>query len=650
MVGNSGDAGANLGGFGGSLSTDADAGVAPVLEDVSDAELDALVGKLRTDKNRIAPAVAEPRSREDMHAERLHRSRPLVSSVPETEGVCQAWYVGLDDQASGPHDVEALKGYWERGELGAESLCWREGFSAWMPLCQVPELARVLAPLPQARLPAPQAVPAGGDRVGDFEPKGAEALRSLVVDEDDPFPELDLEAARVDLSAPISTKEPVRGFTTEEVLGIPAGFVVASPGVPEARDTVAAASSGAIEGRAPVETADPVGTHAVLAPQEGRGAARWRSALWLALLGGVSGGVTVALVLALLGRLDGHELLTHLVSRETAGSSTAVNAGATPANTGATPSTVGGVPAGSVNAAPGATSTGPVGTAGAAAPGASAAPGAVGATAAGATGAGATPGAVGATAAGATGVGAAPGAVGATAAGATAPGAGAPLVGSMGLDKGGAVPVLNAAPRAATSSTGVASAPKTELSTVSPPSRAPAARPAVSAGAPVQEKRPAAPPPVTEASFASDDDDLGLDDIPAAEEKPAAALGPDPAYDRELSNPPKGATKKERTVYVPSDPATPPAELPQSAIFEVVLANKGDVTACAREQQAAPKEGGRVVVRWTILPTGKVSEVVTETASIKGTPLARCIEAKVSAWTFPKHQEQGAPVRFPFVF
>jgi hypothetical protein len=57
-----------------------------------------------------------------------------------------------------------------------------------------------------------------------------------------------------------------------------------------------------------------------------------------------------------------------------------------------------------------------------------------------------------------------------------------------------------------------------------------------------------------------------------------------------------------------------------------------------------------VVLRWSILPSGKVTEVVTETAEYRGTPLALCLEGKVRAWTFPKHREQGSPVRFPFVF
>ncbi|MBZ4415650.1 AgmX/PglI C-terminal domain-containing protein [Myxococcus sp. RHSTA-1-4] len=646
MVGNSGDAGANLGGLRGSLSEEAEAGAAPVLDGVSDAELDAFVGKLRTDKSRIVPNVAEPRSRGDMLAERLHRGRPLVSAVREQEVACQSWYVGLDAQASGPHDFEALKGYWERGELGPDSLCWREGFSAWVPLCQVPELAEALAPLPQERLPEP-----GGDtEAPSFELKGAEALRSL--SEDGVSLELDLEAARVELSAPVSTREPVLGAITGAV-GMPApvaasahgsGFTEA--GHASAHGAPSVNGSGFSEvGSTPV---DPVGTHSVLvtAPGAGRGEVRWRGVLWLALLGGVSGGVTVAIVLALLGSGEGRALLARLSPSNGAGPSATLSAGP------ATPGSVAAPAGGHANAV---TGTGSAPGAVSGAPGSGVVPGAAGGAAPGAANTAAVPGAPsspGAMGPGAAGVGAMAGATG-PGAGAVPGGiAGSSLVPRGGIDRGGAVPALSATGGAvASSATSVPSVPKTELSTVSPPSRAPAARPSVSAAALALEKRPVAPPAVTETSFESDDD-LGLDEAPAAEEKSASALGPDEAYDRELSGPPPGAAsaRKERTVYVPPDPSKPPAELAQSDIFEVVLANKGDITACARELQQPPKEGGRVVVRWSILPTGKVGEVVTETASIQGTPLARCIEAKVRAWNFPRHQGQGAPVRFPFVF
>jgi hypothetical protein len=57
-----------------------------------------------------------------------------------------------------------------------------------------------------------------------------------------------------------------------------------------------------------------------------------------------------------------------------------------------------------------------------------------------------------------------------------------------------------------------------------------------------------------------------------------------------------------------------------------------------------------VVMSWTILPSGKVTDVDTETRAYQGTPLALCLEGKIRAWTFPQHHEQGGPVRFPFVF
>jgi hypothetical protein len=595
-----------------------------VLGGVSDAELDALVSKLRTDKNRIVPAANEPRSRWERHSEeRLHRSRPLVSSVPEEAVAGEVWHVALGAKASGPHDVEALRGYWERGELGPDSLCWREGFSAWVPVCQVPELAEALAPLPQERLPEP--VPVGDMDGQRFELKGTEALRSLA-EEDDPFPELDLKAARVELSAPVSTREPVLGFT-----GVDGGTFAPAPMSMGTPAPVAAYPRGDGFTEAGNASVDPVGTHAVLVTQPASGEVRWRSALGLALLSGVAGGVTVAVVLALMGRVDGSALLARLSSRDAvgvAGASTAPGAGQVGAGAPGVMGT-GAAPAAGVVASPGALGAG-------AAPGAGASPG--------------TPPGAGVTASPGM-----PGGVASAAAGATGPGAvaGSSLAGAVaGIDRGGSVPVLSGTGgTAAPAPSVIKSSPASELATVSPPPRAPVARQAVPAAALALEKRPVGPPPVTETSFESEED-LDVEAAPAVEEKPAAALGPDEDFERELAEPPPGSEDalKERTVYVPPDPAKAPASLAQSDIFEVVLANKGDITACAAEQQAGPKEGGRVVVRWSILPSGKVDDVVTETASIKGTPLASCIEAKVRAWTFPKHQEQGAPVRFPFVF
>ncbi|HZI10987.1 MAG TPA: adventurous gliding motility protein GltJ [Myxococcus sp.] len=74
------------------------------------------------------------------------------------------WYVAIDDKQIGPLTVEKVKDYWDKGEVGAESLCWRSGFSDWIPLSETPELASVLAPRPSSKpvivAPEPMSGPA----------------------------------------------------------------------------------------------------------------------------------------------------------------------------------------------------------------------------------------------------------------------------------------------------------------------------------------------------------------------------------------------------------------------------------------------------------------------------------------------------------
>jgi len=562
MVGNSGDGGNNLGRARGGLPGDLEGDSAPVLGEVSDAELDAFVSKLRTDKNRISPAATQPRSRGEMLGERLHRSRPRVSSMPEA-GVSHAWYVALDAKASGPYDLAALKGYWERGELGAESLCWRDGLSAWLPLCQVPELAEVFVPLPQERLPTADEVPVGmGTHTPGFELKGAEVLRSLT-----PEPVVGLDAAGPTEMASGPLGAPASGALQEPEEGSPAARSGSmAPAWTHAPTPMHAQGGDFLVGGTSV---DSVGAHAVLGtePTTDRGASQWRRAVWLALLGGVAAGVTVTLFLGGTGTGQGRALLERLTGREAMRPPGAPVGSATPIASASTPSG---------NAAP------------------------ISAVA------GAAPGTVG--------TGAGPGAAG-----------NASVVDGTGRTAGAVV----------------SASPKRKGTTV--------ASGAVTRGSALAlEKRSVARPPM---DAAAPDAEREVDAAP--EENPASALGPDEDFERELADPPTGDpdARKGRTVYVPPDPTKPAASLAQSDIFNVVLANKGDISACATAQRPPTSgSGGRVVLRWSILPSGRVGEVVTETASLQGTPLARCIEGKVRAWTFPKHQVSGGPVRFPFVF
>jgi hypothetical protein len=161
-------------------------------------------------------------------------------------------------------------------------------------------------------------------------------------------------------------------------------------------------------------------------------------------------------------------------------------------------------------------------------------------------------------------------------------------------------------------------------------------------------------PAKTEVAFETEEAEEDETASAAEEDEEDEDLGLDEEFARELDNPAKRAVPAKRTAWVP--PAPPPStdmpeSLSQSDVFSVVVANKGDITACVSAQKLQSVEGNRrVAVRWTILPSGRVTDVVTETAAFEGTPLALCLEGKIRSWTFPKHREQGGPVRFPFVF
>ncbi|WP_342381193.1 AgmX/PglI C-terminal domain-containing protein [Myxococcus stipitatus] len=539
-------------------SPEPDGGGTPVFGGVSDAELEVFVGQLRTDKNPRAPAAtASSRARGDVHGDRLHKGvrRSLVSSVLAEEAPAQArppeekhaWFVVLGAGSVGPLDAQALKGYWERGELGPESLCWRVGFAAWLPLGQVPELIETFAPLPTELSDAVDA-----------------ALSALA------------EGPDLSPMVPMATGS-------------------AAPAL------IAAASSVSL----PV---DPVGAHAVLAEVTAASEqveARWRlSGWWYTLAGGVAGGVTVALVMGLMGGWSG---ISAALSRKKDVAPVAANPPPPVAPVVVSPPPV--VPAPVTPAPVAATSPAAVVPVEATAPAVE--------KSAVAAGGGASPAV-------------------------TSP-ARPSLTGVATVERGGALPVLSTSGGSlGTSLVGTSSTSRVARDVESAPAAAIAPRVTeVKLGS---SKKPAAPPAPTMAPSnavpapPASDDDLGLDED----------------FDRELSGPVAGSGKREapRNVYVPpvAPIQNPRVTLTQSDVFEVVLAKKAEVTACANTKPRPVDEGTRVVVRWTILPSGEVDEVVTETASLKGTAFARCVEGRVRAWVFPKHQEQGGAVRFPFVF
>lgn len=110
---------------------------------------------------------------------------------------------------------------------------------------------------------------------------------------------------------------------------------------------------------------------------------------------------------------------------------------------------------------------------------------------------------------------------------------------------------------------------------------------------------------------------------------------------------------QEKTVYIPPAPTSERERLTPADVTSVVVTNQPAIAACVQAFKAgtALENGGRFQVRWSVDTTGAVSGVAMETAALRGSPLAGCIEDQVRGWRFPLHHVAlEAPVRYPFVF
>ncbi len=159
------------------------------------------------------------------------------------------WFVAIDEKQVGPLTVEKIKDYWNKGEIGPDSLCWRAGFSDWIPLSEAAELASVLAPRPTkpvivapaplhtgsgpvVTVPVESAFTAGSvtktvrgevhvplaaapveETSGGWKPSAASALASLVKEE--------MEALTKPAPKSLVADEPVSGRSTAGLLDVP---------------------------------------------------------------------------------------------------------------------------------------------------------------------------------------------------------------------------------------------------------------------------------------------------------------------------------------------------------------------------------------------------------------------------------------------
>lgn len=75
------------------------------------------------------------------------------------------------------------------------------------------------------------------------------------------------------------------------------------------------------------------------------------------------------------------------------------------------------------------------------------------------------------------------------------------------------------------------------------------------------------------------------------------------------------------------------------------------VQACyEKELKRNPSLKGKIVVRFLIMTTGKVSEVSIDQNTMGDEEVASCIVNTIRRWSFPLKPEEDSPVSFPFVF
>ncbi|MFP2964370.1 adventurous gliding motility protein GltJ, partial [Myxococcus sp. 1LA] len=121
--------------------------------DVEEDEIGAVFDQvLSSGTQKIPTEAANEAAAREASAENVRKLAEAEAEPDKEEARSNAaaheWYVAIDEKQVGPFNVEKVKDLWDRGEVGPDSLCWRSGFSDWIPLSETAELASVLAPRP----------------------------------------------------------------------------------------------------------------------------------------------------------------------------------------------------------------------------------------------------------------------------------------------------------------------------------------------------------------------------------------------------------------------------------------------------------------------------------------------------------------------
>jgi predicted Zn finger-like uncharacterized protein len=150
------------------------------------------------------------------------------------------------------------------------------------------------------------------------------------------------------------------------------------------------------------------------------------------------------------------------------------------------------------------------------------------------------------------------------------------------------------------------------------------------------------------------------------ESNAAPKSGDDDAFEREFGGtgkkttkaieepPPESPKNRQKDVYIPAAPGSGgdvPDQLSMGDVMQYVRDQKPAIVDCVKKQRAKePDSSGTLVMRWTVLTSGKTSGISVQTEEFKSTYLASCMTGLIKGWTFPRHKSSQDPINFPFKF
>jgi TonB family protein len=90
--------------------------------------------------------------------------------------------------------------------------------------------------------------------------------------------------------------------------------------------------------------------------------------------------------------------------------------------------------------------------------------------------------------------------------------------------------------------------------------------------------------------------------------------------------------------------------LDKELIRNVIRSHIKEVKTCYESELEHKKDlAGKVMIRFTISPAGKVSESAVEQTTLGNATVEKCIAEAVRGWEFPKPQGGSVVVSYPFV-